>query len=89
MKATSYVVYLLRCSDNTLYCGITTDIERRLNEHNGLIKNKGAHYTRARLPVNCVYKQSFPNRSEASKEEACIKSLTREQKEKLIESSIQ
>jgi len=73
---------MLQCSDDTFYTGITTDIERRLSEHN--LSEKGAKYTRARRPVLLVYTAEFSDRSEASKEEYRIKQLTRTEKEKLI-----
>ena len=83
-----YFVYILICSDNTYYTGITTDINRRLMEHNGNGgRNKGAKYTRYRRPVRLVYSQNFLNRSEASKEENRIKKLSRKEKLALIESS--
>ena len=81
----NYFTYIIRCADDTLYAGITTDLNRRMDEHNGLGKEKkGAKYTAARRPVVLVYSAEFPNRSEASKEEARIKKLTREEKEMLI-----
>lgn len=79
-----YYVYILECSDKTLYTGITTDIHRRLKEHNGELPG-GAKYTAARNPVTLLYSEIFPNRSEASIEESRIKKLTRTQKEALIE----
>jgi putative endonuclease len=85
MKNKKYFTYILRCADKTLYTGITTDIVRRMEEHNGLTKNKkGAKYTQARRPVELVYKKRFNNRSEATKEECRIKKLTRQQKELLL-----
>lgn len=75
-------VYILKCADDTLYTGITNDLERRLNEHNSC--SKGSKYTRARRPVTLVYSAEMENRSEASKEEARIKKLTRDQKIALI-----
>ena len=77
-----YYLYILKCADGTLYTGITTDIERRLKEHNS--SNLGAKYTAARRPVELVYQAEFINRSEASKQESAIKSLSRDQKLKLI-----
>ena len=74
---------MLQCSDDTFYTGITTDIERRLSEHN--LSDKWAKYTKARRPVLLVYRAEFPGRSEASKEESRIKKLTRMQKIDLIE----
>ena len=77
-----YFVYILKCSDDTLYCGITTDIERRIAEHND--SELGAKYTRGRGPFELVYSANFTDRSSASKEEYRIKKLSRMQKIKLI-----
>tara|TARA_B100000963_G_scaffold269671_1_gene237794 strand:- start:3136 stop:3432 length:297 start_codon:yes stop_codon:yes gene_type:complete len=74
-------VYILCCSDGTYYTGITTDIQRRLNEHN---TGNGAKYTKNRTPVLLEEFKSFNSRSEATKEEIRIKKLTRAKKEKLI-----
>ncbi len=71
-----YCVYILRCADKTLYTGITTDLKRRVKEHNG--GKLGARYTSSRWPVKVVYSKKFKNRSLASKVEAKIKKLTRE-----------
>lgn len=79
-----YHLYILKCSDGSLYTGITTDLKRRVGEHNGGIT--GAKYTRARRPVSVVYSRRFQNRANASREEARIKSLTRSEKLKLINS---
>ncbi len=79
-----WFVYLLRCADDTLYCGVCTDLERRLQEHN--TSPKGARYTRARRPVSLVWQLERESRSEACREEARIKRLTRQAKEQLIES---
>lgn len=75
-------VYILKCADNTFYAGITTDIERRLIEHN--TSDKAAKYTRIRRPVIVIYEAEFSTKSEASREEYRIKQLTRIQKEELI-----
>lgn len=77
-----YYVYILLCADNTLYTGITTDIVRRLDEHN--TKPNGAAYTRGRRPVTLVYSDTRTNRAEASTEEARIKKLSRKEKILLI-----
>lgn len=77
-----YYLYILKCADSTLYTGITTNLQRRVQEHNA--NNLGAKYTRGRRPVELVYFQEFNNRSEASKEESLIKKLTRLQKMTLI-----
>ncbi len=77
-----YYVYLLECSDNTLYTGITTDLKRRIHEHNST--NRGAKYTRTRRPNKLVYSKKFRNRSLASQAEYKIKQLPRIDKIKLI-----
>jgi putative endonuclease len=78
-----WFVYILRCADNSLYTGITTDVNKRLNQHNGIDKN-GAKYTRGRQPVILVYQESSVSRSTASKREIAIKRLKKYQKEGLI-----
>lgn len=75
-------VYIVRCSDGSLYTGITVDRDRRINEHN--TSNKGAKYTRSRRPVHLVYSEKQENRSSASKREGVIKKLTRKDKLLLI-----
>lgn len=77
-----YFLYLLECADGTLYTGITTDPERREREHNSL--RRGAKYTRVRRPVQMVFSREYPDRSSASREEARIKKLSREEKLHLI-----
>lgn len=67
---------MLRCADGTLYTGITTDLPRRLAEHNGA-GGVGARYTRSRRPVELVYAEASPSRAEASRREAAIKRLDR------------
>lgn len=74
----AWYAYLVECRDGTLYAGSTTDLARRLEEHNG--SPKGAAYTRARRPVRMVYSQEFKTRSEAAQHEAYLKSLSRAQK---------
>jgi putative endonuclease len=74
---------MLKCSDGTLYTGITIDLERRVEEHNNT--SKGANYTRARRPVSLVYFEEVENRSLASKREYFIKhKMTRKEKIELI-----
>lgn len=81
----SHFVYLLRCVDGSLYTGYTTDVKKRVQEHNGEASTKaGARYTRSRRPVRLVYTEAFASRSEALKREAAIKTFTRDQKELLI-----
>ena len=77
-----WFVYILKCSDNTFYTGVTTDLERRLLEHNTSIKS--AKYTRMRRPVILIYSKNVNTKSEACIEEYRIKQLTRKQKEELI-----
>lgn len=76
-------VYILRCNDNTLYTGITTDLQRRLAEHNNAGK-KAARYTRARKPVTLVYQERVASRSVAATRESAIRKLSRAEKQKLI-----
>jgi len=78
-----YFVYMVRCSDNTLYTGITTDLERRITEHN--TSDKGAKYTKARRPVTLVYSEKHADRSSASKREFSIKKMTKSNKQLLID----
>ena len=77
-----YYIYIVRCNDNSLYTGITTDLQRRLHEHNET--KKGAKYTRSRRPVSLSYSQLIGSRSEAQREEFRIKRLTKVKKENLI-----
>lgn len=79
-------VYILCCADDSLYTGITTDVERRLQEHNSNNK-KSAAYTRARRPVEIVYVENLKNRSEATSRELEIKKLSRTEKLELIKLS--
>ena len=78
-----WYVYILRCSDNSFYTGITKDVERRLDEHND--SKLGAKYTRARRPVKLVYQEAIDNKSLALKREFEIKQLSKSQKEALID----
>ena len=73
---------MVRCADNTLYTGITTDLQRRLTEHNA--GPAGARYTRARRPVVLAYQESCEDRSSASKREYQIKKLSPGNKQKLL-----
>ncbi len=77
-----YYLYILKCADSTLYTGITTDLKRRIVEHNNT--KLGAKYTFSRKPVKLVYSKKFKNRSTAAKEEARIKRLKKSQKLELI-----
>jgi len=79
----AYYVYILQCSDNSLYTGITTDLKRRVFEHNN--SDKGAKYTKIRRPVILVYNEKCENRSIASKREYEIKKLSRAKKLNIID----
>jgi putative endonuclease len=81
-----YYVYMVECADKTLYTGITTDIQRRVDEHNH--SPKGARYTRSRRPVSLVYCETFADRSGASKREYEIKKMNKQLKYKLIENMV-
>jgi len=78
-----YFVYIVRCIDDTLYCGKTTNVEKRLRAHNGVIKG-GAKYTSGRRPVELVYLEQLKTVTEALKREYFLKQLTKEEKVKLI-----
>ncbi len=78
----SWYVYILRCSDDTLYTGSTNDLEKRFAAHN---KGQGAKYTRTRRPCTMVYHEEAENRSAALRREAAIKKLRRADKILLIE----
>lgn len=82
MKAENYwFIYIVRCSDQTLYTGVTNDLETRIKTHNS---GKGAKYTRPRLPVKLVYSEKAIDQSTACKREWEIKQLSRTKKQKLI-----
>ena len=76
-----YYLYILQTQDNTLYCGIARDVQKRFQEH---LSGKAAKYTRSHKPVKIVYIKEFESRSEAQKEEYRIKHLSKEEKLKLI-----
>ena len=78
----NWYLYILRCGDGTLYTGITNDVEKRLAAHRA---GKGAKYTRGRGPLELVYREVLLDQSTALKREHEIKSMTRQEKEKLIE----
>lgn len=82
-----YYVYILRCADNSLYCGVTQSLERRVQEHNSQ-PAKGAKYTRAKLPVTLIYSEVEKDLGAALKREAQIKKLTKTKKEQLVEAYI-
>ena len=79
-----HYVYVLECSDGTYYTGYTTNVDRRLAEHND---GTGAKYTRGRQPVTLVHMETYETQSAAMQREHAIKQLRREAKESLIRSS--
>lgn len=81
-KTARWYVYILRCSDDTLYTGVTTDLARRLQEHNSAVG--GARYTRSRQPVRMEYAEVAGSRSAAYSREYQLKRLSRKAKEALI-----
>ena len=83
----NWTIYLLECADQSLYCGITNDLDNRLKQHRGEIPG-GAKYTRSRSPLKLVYREKCGSRSEALKRELIIKKLTRSAKLQLIEDRI-
>ena len=81
-----YFTYILRCADESLYCGWTTNLEMRVDAHNGLVTG-GAKYTKGRRPVTLVYYESFRQKQEAQSREYAIKRLNKAQKLRLIASA--
>lgn len=79
---TQWYLYMLRCKDGSLYTGITTDVEKRLEAHRS---GKGAKYTRGRGPLTLVYQETCGDHSQALKRELEIKSLTAAQKNKMLQ----
>ena len=77
----TWLVYILRCADGSLYTGITKDMDRRCEQHNA---GTASRYTRSRLPVHVVYQESQASQSLALKREAAIKAMSRQAKESLI-----
>jgi len=73
---------MLECSDNSIYTGITNNLEERLKTHQS---GNGAKYLRGRLPIKLVYKENLINRSEATKREIYIKKMSKKEKKKLID----
>ena len=83
MLTKTWYVYIIECCDKTLYTGITTELERRVEEHNSPDK-KAAKYTRARQPVKLVYHETAGSRGETMKRECAIKKMERDSKIRLI-----
>jgi len=78
----NWLVYMLECSDNSIYTGITNNLENRLKKHQS---GDGAKYLRGRLPIKLIYKELFINRSEATKREISIKKMSKKEKKILID----
>lgn len=81
MSVSRWTVYLVRCADESLYCGITTDVDRRVREHN---TGTGAKYTAGRRPVILVYTETVYTYREALQREYAIKRLSKHRKEQLL-----
>ena len=81
----NWLIYILKCVDGSLYCGITNNIEKRLKQHKGEIIG-GAKYTRSHWPCKLVYKEKSASRSQASQREAIIKKMSKVEKQTLINS---
>ena len=82
-----YYFYILRCSDNSLYCGMTSNLDKRVKEHNSN-SSKGAKYLRSRKPVKLVYSEEFPDIKSAMNGELQIKKWTKAKKEALIKGDL-
>ena len=82
----SYVVYILKCADQTLYVGCTNNLEKRIKQHNE--SKKGAHYTKIRRPVTLVYFESFQTLASARRREGEIKGWQRERKLALVKKQV-
>lgn len=80
-----HYAYMLRCSDNSIYSGYTTNLEKREKAHN---EGRGAKYTRTRLPAKIVYYEEFESKSDAMKREYRFKRYTHKEKEKIIKDGI-
>lgn len=78
---TPWALYILQCADGSFYTGITNNLPRRLAAH---AAGKGAKYTRGRAPLQLVYEESHDSRSAASKREAALKGLSRDEKAALV-----
>lgn len=83
---TSFTVYILECSDKTLYTGCTNNLNKRLVEHNN--RKSGAHYTKTRRPVTLVYKEEFTTLLEARRREAHLKKWSKKKKSSLFKNKL-
>jgi putative endonuclease len=84
-KSAAWIVYILKCGDGSLYTGITTDLSRRVVQHN---EGTASHYTRSRLPVKLIFSETCRTRSQALKKEYAIKQLSRKAKQEYINKKI-
>ncbi len=82
----NWLIYILKCKDGSLYCGITNNLENRLKQHKGEVKG-GAKYTRSHWPCKLVYKEKSASRSEALQRESVIKKMSKDEKQALINSA--
>ncbi|MDL0437292.1 MULTISPECIES: GIY-YIG nuclease family protein [unclassified Niallia] len=85
METANHYFYVLLCRDNTYYAGYTNNLEKRIKTHN---EGKGAKYTRARRPVQLIYKEVFTDKSQALKAEYAFKQLSRKEKESYMRKEI-
>ncbi len=86
ISETKWYVYMIRCADGSLYTGITTDVERRVKEHNGEgSKGRGAKYTKARRPGVLAYQEQVSDRSKAQIRESIVRKLSKAKKEDLAQ----
>ena len=83
-----WYMYVAQCKDKSYYCGVTTNVARRISEHNDKKSKKGAKYTRSRRPVIAIFIEEHPTKSSALKAEARFKSLTREKKTRYMVDAI-
>ena len=86
ISAKHWFLYVVRCCDGTLYTGVTTDLNRRVNEHN--TSKRGAKYTKTRRPVNLIWSNKYNNRSEAQSAEYSFKKLSRKEKLDIIKNGL-
>lgn len=82
-----YYFYIVRCSDNSLYCGQTNNLDKRINEHNSS-KTRSAKYTKTRRPVILVYSETLETFQEAMKRERQVKKWTKKKKEALVSENL-
>ena len=82
----NWLIYILKCKDGSLYCGITNNLAKRLKQHKGEVKG-GAKYTRSHWPCKLVYKEKSASRSEALQRESAIKKMSKDEKQSLINSA--